>query len=97
MGCSNSIAKSVPKEDIKTIPNEQYVCTECNLIPEIININFDEGKVKFNCSEHGLKEEKIEEYFKNEYKYLYYNYQCCSDNCIDNKIQKDNINNIFNY
>ena len=80
-------------DEIKSIPNDQYACTECNLIPEILDLNFDKHMLKLNCPKHGLNEIDIKLYFQKEIQYLYYKSSCNSDN----KMQKDNINDIFNY
>ena len=80
-------------DDIKKIPNDQYACTECNLMPEILDLNFDNNKLRFKCPKHGEKDVVIQSYFEKEIQYLYYNSRCNSDH----KMQKDNIDDIFNY
>ena len=61
---------------IAKIPNDQYTCIICKSVPEIIEINFDQNIIKFNCEFHGNIKIGIYEYFKNESNYLYLNYNC---------------------
>ena len=44
----------------------KYICPEnnCNLIPEILNINSDIGKIVLKCGNNHLKIMDIEDYFK---------------------------------
>ena len=72
-------------EDIKNIPNDQYTCTECPLIPEIINIDYELGEIEFKCQNHGTKKITLRDYFIQSSQYNYYNYKC--KNC--NSVQKD--------
>ena len=78
---------------LKKIPNDQYTCTDCRSVPEIIDINFTNDKIIINCVEHGKKELKINEYFKLEFKNLYYNDKCE----YGQREQKDHLDNIFCY
>lgn len=66
-------------ENLQQIPNDQYTCTECNQVPEIINIFPDSNEIIINCKTHGEKKLSLEEYFKKEFKYLYCNLKC--DSC----------------
>ena len=82
-------------QDIGDIPNDQYSCTECDLIPELLYIDYDNGIIEFRCPSHGNKKMNIEVYFKKEIekKYHYYYNKCSSDNTK----QKSNIKDIFDY
>ena len=37
------------------VPNDQYACTNvnCNLVPEIMNVDFESGKIQIRCLKHG--------------------------------------------
>jgi len=58
------------------IPNNQYNCTECNLVPEILCLDYAHGMIEFKCPNHGNKIIGIGDYFKNESKYLNTNNKC---------------------
>ena len=49
------------KEIIK-LPNDNYTCTECYLIPEILNVDYSSGEIEFNCRIHGIKKISLKEY-----------------------------------
>ena len=95
MGCSSSSnshkADSYIEKEIRKIPNDQYTCTECYLVPEIKKIDHDNGNIEFKCRIHGEKKVYIKDYFEKEKIYYY----CVCKN--DNTEQKSNINYIFNY
>ena len=80
--------------DLRNLPEDQYVCTECNSVPEIIGIDYMEGIIEFKCQKHGINKVDIKEYFLKESNYLYCNYKCYSD---PNHIQIDKLPNIFNH
>ena len=80
-------------QEIKNIPNDQYVCTKCNSIPEIISIDYNKGIIEFECKNHDIQKVNVREYFEQESKYLYYNIRCSDDKT---RIQKDNLSYIFN-
>ena len=86
--------KYIDKE-IGDIPNDQYTCTDCKLIPELLNIDYDNGMIEFKCPIHGNKKMAFKDYFKKELErgYHYYNNQCD----IDNINQKDNIKKVFEH
>ena len=90
----NNSYKYIVKE-IGDIPNDQYTCTDCNLIPELLNIDYDNGMIEFKCPNHGNKKMEFKDYFKKELErgYHYYNNKCD----IDNRKQKDNIRKVFEH
>ena len=55
-------------EMFNKIPATNYTCTKCKLIPEILDINFNESTITFKCLIHGEKTLKINDYLNNEYK-----------------------------
>ncbi len=85
MGVSSS------KKVIKDFPLDQYVCTSCDQVPKIINLDFNNGMLEFECKEHPKVHIEIREYFKKESEHLYYNLKCFHDN----KLQKDCLPSIF--
>ena len=90
----NNIIINEPLFDLfKKVPNDQYTCTECKLVPEIIDINFSKDIIIINCFEHGKNELKINEYFEKEFKNLYYNDKCE----YGEREQKNHLDNIFCY
>jgi hypothetical protein len=57
--------QSIEREDI------QLTCSECILIPKIINIDYKNYLIEYECPKHGIKSEDIKEYFKSSKEYLY--------------------------
>ena len=54
-------------KEILKIPNDNYTCSECDLIPKILNIDYGLGKIEFNCEIHGTKIMILEEYIYLKY------------------------------
>jgi hypothetical protein len=79
--------------EILKIPNDQYTCSECNMVPEIIDLNFDKDEIVINCINHGEIRLYLNNYFQKEYNHLYYNLKCESGE----RSQKDHLDNIFVY
>ena len=80
-------------QKILELPNDNYTCTDCDSIPEILHIDYGTGIIAFKCQNHGEKALSLKEYFLAMSKNNYYNKRCslCDD------IQKDNTNFIFDY
>ena len=72
-------------EDIMKLPNDQYTCTECPLVPEILKIDYEYNEIEIKCKNHGQKKLSIKDYFIESSNHSYYNYKC--QNC--NKSQKE--------
>ena len=81
-------------QEIENIPNDQYVCTKCDSIPEIISIDYNKGIIEFKCKTHDTQEVNMREYFEQESKFLYYNVRCDEDKT---KMQKEYLSYIFNH
>ena len=47
--------ESKTDKEILKLPNDQYVCTNCNSIPEIISIDYNKGIIEFKCKTHNVK------------------------------------------
>ena len=80
-------------EKFKDIPNDQYSCTECQHVPEILGLDYDRGIIEFKCTKHGVKSFEIKDYFQKELKYVYYNNECKTGQMK----QKDNLKYIYDY
>ena len=91
MGTSSDVKT---KKEIKMLPADQYVCSNCKSIPEIKSLDYNKGIIEFKCKNHQNKKMNIKEYFEKEYTYLYHNTKC--DGSKAGK-QKDNLSYIFNY
>ena len=63
-------------QEIKNIPNDQYSCTQCDLVPEIIDIDYESGEIALKCPEHGEKAINVLNYFNEELPFLYYSTKC---------------------
>ena len=72
------------KQIIK-IPNDNYTCTECELIPEILDINYSTGEIEFNCQKHGFKKMFLKQYLLDMSKHTYFNKKCSFCEKIQNK------------
>ena len=92
-GQNNKGVKSATHIDLMAIFRDQYSCTECNSVPEIKNIDYNEGTIKFECPNDGKKSINIEEYLEKEIKQLNYNVKC-EDGKLD---QCKKIEEVFNY
>ena len=90
---NNIEVNSATDIDLIDISRDQYSCTECNSVPEIKNIDYNEGTITFECPEHPIKSINIEKYLKKELKHLNYNVKC-KDGNLD---QWKNIEEVFNY
>ena len=80
-------------ESIKSLPEEQYLCPNCDSVPEIINIDCLGSEIELECPKHGRMKIQVFEYFQKESQFMYSNAICD----IDYRIQKDNQDEIFNY
>ena len=63
-------------EIIRSIPNDQYTCTECPMVPEILNIYYNTNEIEFCCQAHGIKKIPLRDYFLSENKFIYNNVKC---------------------
>lgn len=79
--------------DILSIPNDNYTCSECELTPQILNIDYSTGQIELKCEVHGIKKITLKEYLLKMSKYIYYNKKCsfCPE------IQKNNKDFVFDY
>ena len=79
MGASSSpqIKKSYSDlEIIRSIPNDQYTCCDCPLVPEILNIFYNTNEIEIKCQAHGIKRLPIRDYFLKENNFIYNNLKC---------------------
>ena len=73
---------------LNQLANDQYVCTECDNVPEIKKIDFNKYEIEFKCKLHGEKKMPLKTYIDEQSKYAYYNYICDGDktrqiDCLD--------------
>ena len=79
MGTSSTpqIQKTFSDLDIiRSIPNDQYTCSECPIVPEILNIFYNTNEIEIKCQAHGIKRLPIKEYFLKENTFIYNNLKC---------------------
>ena len=79
MGASASpIHKKIESDigTIRSIPNDQYTCSECPMVPEILNIYYNTNEIEFCCQAHGIKKLSLRDYFLSENKFIYNNIEC---------------------
>ena len=88
----------IPKDntEINEIPDDQILCPQCELIPEILNVHTDSGHVELKCKYHGIIDMTIKDYYEKMKlsRFNYFNAQCSNINC--NKIQ-NNKEEMFKY
>ena len=80
-------------KQIFELPNDNYSCTDCELIPEILHIDYGTGSITFKCQIHGTKTLSLKEYLLTMSNNTYYNKKC---SFCDN-IQKNNKDYIFDF
>ena len=76
----------------KDIPPDQYTCSKCKLIPEILKLDLQ--TIEIVCPKHGKIKLPIKDYLLHESNFTYYNYKCEKDKKL---IQKYSPNDIFNF
>ena len=75
---------------VRSIPNDQYTCSECPLVPEILNIFYNTNEIELKCKAHGIKKLPLKEYFLKEKDFIYNNLTC--QICHKKKLIKYHIN-----
>ena len=83
--------ESLNTKNFKNIPNVQYNCQDCLLVPELLKIDFNNFDLKYKCPNHGEKKIGLIQYFSKELNYI-------CDNCDKhyNQINEDsNLDEIF--
>lgn len=79
MGASSStpITRELSDIDIiRAIPNDQYTCSECALVPEITDICYNTNEIEIKCLAHGIKKLPLKEFFLKENEFIYNNLKC---------------------
>ena len=88
-------------DEIFSIPDNQYTCPDCALIPQFVTMDYDLNEVHFKCKVHGLKKLPLKTYFINESKFLYFNCICAKCNTPQKKFnlmnEKERDQNTFSY
>ena len=78
------------RKDFNKIPDDEFICPECDLVPEVLNIHSDNGKIDFLCSKCGEKGISFNDYNSkiNTSKYNYFNFVCgkCGETSKNNEI-----------
>ena len=66
------------KKKVERLPEDQFLCSKCSAIPEILNIKSNEGKISFNCHKHENEEISVNEYINSikDSTYFYLNNKC---------------------
>ena len=72
------------------IPDDEFYCSKCDQIPEILNIFSDNNKIQYICKKCGLKEKDLKEYFQEVSKSAFTYLKLC-DNLCEYKIDKKSI------
>ena len=78
---------------LNQLANDQYVCSECDNVPEIKKVDFNKYEIEFKCKVHGEKKMPLKKYIDEQSKYAYYN--CICDG--DKTRQIDYLDEIFVY
>lgn len=75
------------------LANDQYVCTECDNVPEIKTFDFKKYEIEFKCKMHGEKKISLKKYIDEQKNFNYYNCVCEGDKARQIDFKDD----IFNY
>ena len=78
------LSKCVTEKDISSIPEDEFLCPKCDLVPEILNINSDKDEITLKCKKHGKIENNINDYYKSllNSNFSYTNKECHKCNTI---------------
>ena len=84
MGAGNgrrSINNNLDSSDfINKMPDDQYVCTQCENVPEIVKLDFNECTIEIKCKDHiNIGPISVKEYLNEQLKNTYFNYICSND------------------
>ena len=75
MGAGGGDKEPKSEEPIESLYNQeedfQLTCSECILIPKILEIDYKKYSIKYECPKHKEKEENIKTYFKLSEKFQY--------------------------
>ena len=64
--------------DISTLPDDEFLCSECGLVPEILSIEPYTGNITFECKNDGIKPLNINKYYDSLSNSIFsYSYQKC--------------------
>lgn len=80
-------------ETLKSLPEDEYTCPQCDLVPEIINIDYTNFEITLDCIKHNRQKLSIIDYFQKESQFIYTNKICD----VDYRTQKDNKDEEFYY
>ena len=68
------LTKREKGNEIDKIPEDEFLCPLCDMIPEILEVNLDTGKLTMNCKNHGkitrFATKYIDELLNSQYTYL---------------------------
>ena len=84
---------SIFLESIKSLPEDQYACPLCDLVPEIKNIDFANFEITLYCPKHDLQKLSIIDYLQKESQNIYTNKVCD----LDFRAQNENKDETFYY
>ena len=75
---SEASNQSTKKKDQSRLPEDQFLCSKCSLIPEILSINSNTGKISFYCHKHEYDEMSVKAYINTirDSNYFYLNNIC---------------------
>ena len=73
---------------LNQLADDQYVCTECDNVPEIKKVDFNKYEIEFKCKVHGDKKMSLKNYIDEQSKFAYYKCICEGDkarqiDCLD--------------
>ena len=77
------VNNNIPDENLTEIkrdklPLDEFLCSKCDKIPEILDINSNTNKICFECHKHGEIQISVEEYLNalNNSSFTYLNQKC---------------------
>ena len=86
------VATDIPEEDLiskaeikkfKRVPNDQFTCNKCGIVPEILEMHSDTGNLTLNCNKHGIKPISSTKYLNSLRKsnFTYLKLKCANVKC----------------
>lgn len=67
--------------DMNQIPDDQFLCPDCERVPEILNIHSDNDHIELKCNYHGIKYMSIGNYYESLKNNIFNYYKTKCFNC----------------
>ena len=58
----NDLISKVQIKEFKRVPDDQFTCSKCEIVPEILEMHSDSGNLSLNCNKHAIIQTSTTEY-----------------------------------